>query len=71
MLKKFLLLSFVCVLALSGVACGGGGGAEEEVSVVEYNPSLEKALAEERAGRELTGKQKRILEDAREAGIIE
>lgn len=70
MLKKVVICLVACLAVLGGYGCSGGG-AQEEPPAIEYNPSLERAVQKEKAGEPLSGKEKRILDDARAEGIID
>lgn len=60
----------VALLALVGAGCGGSD-TEEPQQIVGIDKSLEDAYVKEQQGLPLTGKEKRILEDAREEGVID
>lgn len=72
MYRQFLACVAVGVLVVGALGCGGSGTSvyQDQAPGPIETPGLDKALQAEREGKELTGKQKRVLEDAREAGAI-
>jgi len=72
--KQVLALLFVCLAAVIVIGCGGEGTkveVSETVAPLDRNPALQDALRAEEAGESLSGKQKRLLKDAEQEGIIE
>lgn len=71
MFQKVLAFVAVGLLVAGSLGCGGGSPTVYESQPGPIaNPALDRALQKEAAGEELTGKEKRILEDAREAGAV-
>lgn len=74
MVKRILALLFVCLAAVGDYGCGASGKqatASEKTAPIENNPSLRDAQSAEAAGQSLSGRQKRMLKDAREDGVVE
>lgn len=74
MIKKMLTLVFALMLVAVGFGCGGRGETPPELenagAITIDDPAVQRALDMEQAGEHLSGKEKAVLEDAREAGII-
>ncbi len=72
--KKVCVFLLVCMGAVGFYGCGGEGDVVEvsdQMPPVDQNPALQEALDAAARGQELTGSQKRLIDDAVEEGIIQ
>lgn len=77
MVRKTLMLVSVCMVMLGGLGCGGSDANVTGVEVsattapLENNPALQDAMDAANSGQPLSGRQERLLKDARQDGVIQ